>query len=81
MSLSNSLLPNQGVLQITTDDGTKNVCWQSLNNDNNAKNVVCRQLGYQDKNNNVEKVNQADTKHAIFSGTIQCNGDETTLSQ
>ena len=83
MSLSKPLRPNQGVIQITTDDGTSNVCWQSLNNSNIAKNVVCRQLGYEDRNNVVivENVNPSDTKQAKFLGTIQCNGNETALSQ
>ncbi|XP_028402403.1 uncharacterized protein LOC114525343 [Dendronephthya gigantea] len=43
--LSDSSLPNEGFIQIDVNyNGTKTVCWQSLKN--NAKDVICRQLGH-----------------------------------
>ena len=79
MSLSYSSVPYKGVLQITTDNGTKNVCWESLKN--NAKYAVCRHLGYKWPYTLVNVSASIDAKHAIFSGSIKCTGEEKYLSQ
>jgi hypothetical protein len=78
VSLSYSSLPNEGFVKITTDSGIKNVCWQSFGN---AKDVVCRQLGYKQADSLVEKAAPSDLKDEIFSGSIVCNDDDTKLSQ
>ena len=78
MSLSYSSLPNEGFVKITTDSGIKNVCWQSLGN---AKDVVCRQLGYKAVDSLVEKAAPSDLKHENFSGSIVCSDGDTKLSQ
>ena len=78
VSLSYSSLPNEGFVKITTDSGIKNVCWQSLGN---AKDVVCRQLGYKQADSLVEKAAPSDSKDEIFSGSIVCNDGGTKLSQ
>jgi hypothetical protein len=78
VSLSYSSLPNEGFVKITTDSGIKNICWQSLGN---AKDVVCRQLGYKQADSLVEKAAPSDLKDEIFSGSIVCNDGDTKLSQ
>ena len=77
VSLSYSSLPNEGFVKITTDSGIKNVCWQSLEN---AKDVVCRQLGYKAVDSLVEKAAPSDLTDEIFSGSIACNDGNTKLS-
>ena len=79
MSLSNSSVPYKGVVQITTDSGTKNVCWQSLKN--RAEDTVCRHLGYYWDYSFVSLFTPTDGKDATFSGSINCNGEEKYLSQ
>ncbi len=79
MSLSNSSLPYKGVVQITTDSGTKNACWQSL--DSHARNTVCRQLGYLTTYSVVNVPVPTDAKDATFSGRINCNSQRKYLSQ
>ncbi len=79
MSLSNSSVPYKGVLQIITDDGTKNVCWQSLQN--LTKNIVCRHLGYYAAYSLVNISIPTNAKDATFSGSINCTGEEKYLSQ
>jgi hypothetical protein len=80
ISLSYSSLPYEGVVQITTGGGTKNVCWQSLKN--SAKDVFCRQLGYGYLFIPLLNVSApTDAKSATFSGSIDCNGSEKYLSQ
>ena len=71
MFLSNSSLPYEGVVQIVTGNGTKNVCWESLKND--AKDVVCKYLGYQYAQSLVKKPASTNDKYATFSGSIDCN--------
>jgi hypothetical protein len=80
VSLSNSSLPYKGVVQITTDGGTKNICWESLQ-DYYAKRTVCRHLGYDGAYSLVNVSAPTDAKYATFSGNINCNGDEKYLSQ
>ncbi|XP_028402633.1 uncharacterized protein LOC114525468 [Dendronephthya gigantea] len=78
--LSNSTLPNEGFIQLVTErSGTKTVCWQSLKN--NAKDVVCRQLGYTRASSLVHKTGSSDVKDSIFSGSIDCDGGEIDLSE
>ena len=79
MSLSYSSVPYKGVVQITTDSGTKNICWESLNN--RAKDTVCHHLGYYEAYSLINVSVPTDAKHAIFHGSINCNGDERYLSQ
>ncbi len=79
MSLSNSSLPNEGFVQIITDNGTKTVCGQGLMN--NAKTIVCTQLGYAKEHSLVEKAATSDTKDAIFSGSIDCDSGAKNISQ
>ncbi len=79
LSLSYSSVPYKGVVQITTDSGTKNVCWQSLKNQ--AKDIVCRHLGYDELYSVVNISIPANAKDATFSGSINCNGEEKYLSQ
>ena len=79
MLLSNSPLPNKGFVQIITDSGTNSVCKNSLLK--NAKNVVCAQLGYKQAVSLVQKAVPSDSKDAIFSGSIDCDGGEKNLSQ
>ena len=79
MSLSYSSVPYKGVVQIATDSGKKNVCWQSLNY--NAMHTVCRQLGYYRAYSLVNVSNTTDAKDATFSGSISCIGEEKYLSQ
>ena len=67
------------MVQITTDSGTKNVCWESLKN--NAKYAVCRHLGYQRLHTLVSVPASTDNKEATFSGSINCNSDYKFLSQ
>ncbi|CAB4032471.1 retinoschisin-like, partial, partial [Paramuricea clavata] len=79
VSLSYSSLPYKGVVQITTDSGTKNVCWKSLKNQ--AKDIICRHLGYNGIFSLVNISTPTDAKNATFSGSINCNGEEKYLSQ
>jgi hypothetical protein len=70
VSLSYSSFPNEGFVKVTTDSGIKNVCWQSLGN---AKDVVCRQLGYKAADSLLQKAAPSDLKDEIFSGSLVCN--------
>ena len=81
MLLSNSSLPNEGFVQIVTKlNRTQSVCWQSLQN--NADNVICRQLGYTSLTSHFNKpVLSGGSTDVIFSGSIDCNGEEEDLSQ
>ena len=80
MSLSNNSLPYKGIVQIALDAGIKNVCWQSLNK--NAYHIICRQLlGYPHRISVQNVSNPVDSKDAIFSGIITCNGQEEYISQ
>jgi hypothetical protein len=77
VSLSYSSLPNEGFVKITTDSKIKNVCWKSLGN---AKDVVCRELGYKQADSLVEKAAPSDLKDEIFSGSMVCNDGVIKLS-
>ena len=79
MTLSYSSVPYKGVVQIITDSGTKNVCWESLNNQ--AKDIVCLHLGYYRAYSLVNISIPKDAKDTTFSGSINCNGEEKYLSQ
>ena len=82
MSLSYSSLPYEGVVQITTDNGTKNVCSQSLHQNYKALHTVCRQLGYADYGYFPVGISTPmDAKNATFSGSINCNNGDRYLSQ
>ncbi len=79
VSLSYSSVPYKGVVQIITDSGTKNVCWESLKNQ--AEYVVCRHLGYYRVYSIFNVSIPTNAKDATFSGSINCNGEEKYLSQ
>jgi hypothetical protein len=79
VSLSSSSLPNEGFVQITTDNGTKSVCSETLKN--KANDTVCRQLGYIREDPLVKKAAPSGTEEETFSGSIDCNGGDTKLSQ
>ena len=80
MSLSYSSLPYEGVVQITTDNGTSNVCSQSLQI-YQAMSTVCRHLGYDSAYFFVGISTPTDAKNATFSGSINCNNGDRYLSQ
>ncbi len=80
VSLSYSSVPYKGVVQITTESGTKNVCWQSSMR-NLATYIVCRHLGYSRAYSFVNVSTPTNAKDATFSGSINCNGEEKYLSQ
>ena len=80
--LSSSSLPNEGFVQIVTKNGTQSVCWNNLNNNNKAKNVFCRQLGYKRTQSVSNKTAiSSHTNVEMFSGDINCDGSESDLSQ
>jgi hypothetical protein len=79
VSLSSKTLPYEGVVQVALDSGIKNVCWQSLNNQ--AYYVIFCQLGYESGYIFQNITNPVDTKDAIFSGSVNCNGREQYISQ
>ena len=81
MSLSYSSLPYEGVVQITTDSGTKNVCWKSLHQNRLAMFLVCRQLGHDPSYSRVKISTPTDAKNETFSGSINCNDADRYLSQ
>jgi uncharacterized phage-associated protein len=81
VSLSYSSLPYEGVVQITTGNGTKNVCSQSLQQNYDAMSTVCRQLGHNGAYFLVNISHQTDAKNATFSGSINCNYGDRYLSQ
>ena len=68
-------------MQITTDSGTKNVCWKSLENNYISKDTVCGHLGYNEAYSLTNASASTDAKHAIFSGSINCTDTEKYLSQ
>ncbi|XP_028417483.1 uncharacterized protein LOC114541876 [Dendronephthya gigantea] len=80
LSLSYSSLRTEGVTQITTDSGVMNICRQSLRNDQ-ARNIVCRQLGYSNARSILNVSIPMNPKDVVFSGSITCTGDEKYLSQ
>ena len=75
--LLNPSLPNEGLLQITTINGTKSVCWESLD----TKRVICRQLGYAGSGDISPTALSSDTNNEIFSGSIMCNRRYKSLLQ
>ena len=80
MLLSYSSLPNEGFVQIVTKlNGTQSVCRQSLKND--ADDVICRQLGYTSLTSHFNKPVLSGSTDILFSGSIDCNGEEQDLSQ
>jgi hypothetical protein len=81
VSLSYSSLPYEGVVQITIDSETKNVCSLSLQQNYNAMSTVCRHLGYDSGYFLVGRSTPTDDKNATFSGSINCNRNERYLSQ
>ena len=62
---------------MTKYSGNKNVCWQSLKN--NAKDFVCRHLGYTRASSLVNKTTPASVKESTL-GSLDCDAGETGLS-
>ena len=83
VSLSYSSLPYEGVVQITIDSGTKNVCWQSLQQNHCAVSIICGHLGYDYGYFQflVGRPIPTDDKNATFAGSINCNYGDRYLSQ
>ncbi|XP_028416934.1 uncharacterized protein LOC114541147 [Dendronephthya gigantea] len=80
VTLSHSSLPFKGVVQISTDSGTVDVCWKSLKKYPDSR-ILCRSLGYDELNSFVNVPVPADFKDAVFSGTFTCSDREKSLSQ
>ena len=81
VSLSYSSLPYGGVVQITTGNGTKNVCSQSLQQNYWTQETVCSHLGHNRAYSVVNISTPRDAKNATFSGSINCNYGDRYLSQ
>ena len=79
MSLTYSTVPYKGIVQVSTDNGPKNVCWGSLKS--YSAYAFCRHLGYSlsPSIGNVRAPTQA--KEATFSGSINCYNDVKFFSQ
>ena len=78
--MSNSSVPYKGVVEITTENGTKNVCWESLKN--NAGRVFCQHLGYYSYMYTLVNIsNSWNIKDSLFSGSIKCDSKDKYLSQ
>ena len=78
MSLTSSTSPNKGFLTVTINNKEKKVCSEAPIAQ--TKDVVCRQLGYS-KTLKVTSAVSGKRKEDFFEGSINCNGEETTLSQ
>ena len=82
VSLSHSLVPYKGFVQIIIDGRKMNVCWtRSYPSLSSYRYIVCRHLGYHYAHSYVNMSAPMDFKHSTFSGTINCYGDEKYLSQ
>ena len=79
VSLSHSLVPYKGFVQITIDGSKKNVCWLSQSDD--LRHIICRSLGYNRANSYANMSVPMGFKHSTFSGTINCNYNVKYLSQ
>jgi hypothetical protein len=77
VSLSSSPSPNEGFLTVSIENKNYIACSSAPNPE--ATNIVCAQLGYWKTQRNSSAV--ANSKLEKFSGSMNCNGDETTLSQ
>ena len=80
VSLSHSLVPYKGFVQITIDGTKKNVCWQPSRSFYIAY-TACRDLGYYTVNSYVYKSAPVDFEDSTFSGIINCNRKYKYLSQ
>ena len=80
VSLSNSSLPYEGFVQITTTTGTKSVCEKSLK-DEAPKHTVCRHLGYTRAESFVNISAPSNNEDLLFSRTINCDSKEKNLAQ
>ena len=78
VSLTSSTLPNKGFLTVTIDNKNKIVCSEA--SIAQTKDIVCRQLGYWRTLEESSAVS-GKRKEDMFQGRINCNGEETTLSQ
>jgi hypothetical protein len=77
VSLSSSTSPNKGFLTVSIDNKENIVCSEALNA--TTMDIVCGQLGYDGVQGIISAVSSS--KLQQFSGSINCDGDETTLSQ
>ena len=80
VSLSHSLVPYKGFVQITIDGKKRNVCWQRSQS-YYVRRTFCRDLGYRSVYSYVNMSAPMNFKHSTFSGTINCNYDVKYLSQ
>ena len=80
VSLSNSSLPYEGFVQITTTTGTRSVCEKSLK-DEASKHTVCRHLGYTRVESFVNISAPSNIKDLLFSRTINCDSKEKSLAK
>ena len=80
VSLSHSLVPYKGFVQITIDGKKKNVCWQGSQS-YYVRRTFCRDLGYSSVYSYVNMSAPMNYKHSTFSGTINCNYDVKYISQ
>ena len=78
VKFSPSILPNEGYLEITIDNKKNKVCDTSANNQ--VKEVICRQFGYQGVNNGLSSTLPNIDNSKSFSGGISCSGEEQMLS-
>ncbi|XP_028402297.1 uncharacterized protein LOC114525264 [Dendronephthya gigantea] len=78
VSLTSSTSPNKGFLTVTINNKNEIVCSKALKSQ--AKDIVCRQLGYWKRLKETSTVS-GKRKEDVFQGSIDCNGGEATLSQ
>ena len=85
VSLSHSLVPYKGFVQIIINGRKMNVCWlrsyHALSSYRYYRYIVCRHLGYEYAHSFVNMSAPLDFKHSTFSGTINCYHDMKYLSQ
>ena len=77
MSLTSSASPNKGFLTVRINNKENIVCSEAPNE--KVKNIVCKQFGYWNTQEQSSMVSSSNLE--IFSGRIDCQGDEATLSQ
>ena len=77
MSFISSASPNKGFLTVSINNKENIVCSEAPND--KVKNIVCKQLGYWKTQEQSSTVSSSNLEK--FSGRIDCQGDEATLSQ
>ena len=77
MSLTSSASPNKGFLTVSINNKENIVCSEAPNDQ--VKIIVCEQLGYLYTEEQSSTVSSSNLEK--ISGSINCKGDEATLSQ